>query len=426
MPDLNLLRKSGLQKILLIVMLIALVIGVLAVRQKQNITTKADVVDFLEAESYVSSNGDISIGEDSNASGNGYIQLGQPATNSPTPKSPTISPTPTKKPTPSPTKAPTPTPQPSRDVSKLLGVAVSPSSLTNYSGHIKKYGHAWLAPANVMKMQTIGGCNGNYNYGQADQILNYANQNGMKLHGHTLVWHNQTSSCAGSFTKAQLKTYITNVTKHYCGKTPTMDVVNEALSDGSGYRTDSVWYRLYGGPGYIEDSFRWAREACPSMKLYYNDYSIEYGAKAERMLSLVQSLHSKGLIDGVGFQAHWTRSFDATAWGKVMDRVTAMGLDFAISEMDVRFTKNYWDFTNADYTLQAQTYKNAAQLCKDKPRCDHFIVWGVHDGDSWVNNNPAFGNVEDAALLFDRQLRPKAAYCQGIRPVFGLPKGDCS
>ncbi len=77
MPDLHFLRKSGLQKILLVIMLIALVIGVLAVRQKQNISTKADVIDFLEAESYVSSNGDISIGEDPTASGNGYIQLGQ-------------------------------------------------------------------------------------------------------------------------------------------------------------------------------------------------------------------------------------------------------------------------------------------------------------------------------------------------------------
>jgi len=58
-------------------MIFALVVVVIAVRQRQNISTKADVVDFLEAESYVSSDGDIRLVEDPTASGNGYIQLGQ-------------------------------------------------------------------------------------------------------------------------------------------------------------------------------------------------------------------------------------------------------------------------------------------------------------------------------------------------------------
>ena len=77
MPNLSFFKKSRLQKILLLSMLITLVIVVVAIKQKQNISTKADVIDFLEAESYVSSDGDISIGEDPAASGNGYIQLGQ-------------------------------------------------------------------------------------------------------------------------------------------------------------------------------------------------------------------------------------------------------------------------------------------------------------------------------------------------------------
>lgn len=424
MTVLNFFKKIPLQGIFLVVMLLALALLLVVLRQQQNISSKADSLNLIQAEDYTSGSGNLAIGIDQEASGGRYVQFGQLTTNSPTPKSPTISPTPTKKPTQSPTKMPTPTPKPSRDISKLLGVAVSPSSLTNYSSLIKGYGFAWLAPANVMKMQVIGGCNGNYNFQQADQILDYANRNNMKLHGHTLVWYSQTSSCASSFSKTQLRTYITTVMRHYCGKIPTMDVVNEALADGGGYRTDSVWYRLYGGPGYIEDSFRTAREACPSMKLYYNDYGIEtYGqAKTNSMLSLVQSLKNKGILDGVGFQAHWTRSFDKNAWGTTMDKVTAMGLDFAVSEMDVRFGKNYWDFTDADYTLQAQTYKNAAQLCKDRVRCDHFIVWGVHDGDSWVN---AWEGLSDAPLLFTRDLKPKSAYCQGVRPVFGLPQGGC-
>lgn len=384
-------------------LVLALPLLLFILSRTQNLVSQAELTNLLQAEDAPTKEGNLTTLNDSTASGGKYVQFNQPNS---TPNVPTSS---------------------IRDVSKIFGVAVSPSSLTNYGNHIRRYGHTWLVAANAMKMQTIGGCNGNYNFSQGDQILNFANANAMKMHGHTLVWHSQTSSCAGSFSKTSLKNYITQVMNHYCGKIYSMDVVNEALADGGGYRTNSVWYRLYGGPGYIEDSFRWAREACPSMKLYYNDYSIEtYGqAKTTSMLNLVRDLKNKGLIDGVGFQAHWTRSFSRSAWARTMDEVAAMGLEFAISEMDVRFTKNYWDFTTADHNTQTQTYKDAAELCRDRSKCHHFIAWGVHDGDSWINNNPAFGNVQDAPLLFDRNLRPKPAYCNGVRPVFGLPKGDC-
>lgn len=422
------LKKHPKKIALLCVLAVSLPVLLYFLSVRQNTTTQAALNDLLEAEDATVKTGNFAVITDAEASADKYVRFNSLSTPTPTqkPLTPTnIPPTATKAPTTTPTRTPTPTP--GRNISKMFGVAVSTSSLSNYGNHIKQYGHSWLVPANVMKMQTIGGCNGNYNFGPSDQILSWANSNGMQMHGHTLVWHSQTSSCAGSYSKTALKNYIQTVMKHYCGKIYSMDVVNEALADGGGYRTGSVWYKLYGGPGYIEDSFRWAREACPSMKLYYNDYSIEtYGqAKTTSMLNLVKDLKNKGLIDGVGFQAHWTRSFDKNAWGRTMDEVAKLGLEFAISEIDVRFTKNYWDFTTADHNLQAQTYNNAAQLCKDRAKCHHFIVWGVHDGDSWINNNPAFGNVQDAPLLFDRQLKPKPAYCQGVRPVFGLPKGAC-
>lgn len=399
----NFFKKGSLKKIILVVLFLTLPLLLFLLSRPQSSEIQAALTNLLQAEDAPVKQGNLTTESDSAASGGKYIRFN--AVSNPTSKPSTV-----------------PT-IPSGD-RPYFGYAVDTSQIANYGDHILRYGAQIIAPANSMKMQTIGGCNGNYNYSKADSILNFAKSNGLIMHGHTLVWYSQTSSCAGSFSKTDLKNYIQNVMRHYCGKLYSMDVVNEALADGGGYRTGSTWYQLYGGTGYIEDAFRWAREACPSMKLYYNDYSIEtYGqAKTTSMLSLVRNLKNKGLIDGVGFQAHWTRSFDKTAWGRTMDEVAAMGLEFAISEMDVRFEKNYWDISQSELNLQAQTYRNAAELCNTRSACHHMIIWGVHDGDSWINS---WLGVSDAPLLFTRQLSPKPAYCDGVRPVFNLPKGSC-
>jgi endo-1,4-beta-xylanase len=289
---------------------------------------------------------------------------------------------------------------------------------------VAAYGFRWMTPSNDMKMDVIGGCDGVYNFAPADELLAVAEDLELRVHGHTLVWHRQTSWCAERYSKADFRTYVRAVTAHYCGKVESMDVVNEALGHASGFRgaDESVWYRLFGGTGYIETAFRWARHACPEMKLYYNDYGIEYGPKAEEMLALVAGLRDKGLIDGVGFQTHLTMdSFNFDRFGQTLDAVAAMGLEVALSEVDIRFKRNYWELTDADLLSQAERYRQVSELCAEREACARFTVWGLDDGHSWTNH----GAFQDAALLFDRELQPKPAYCQGLRPVFDLPRGAC-
>jgi endo-1,4-beta-xylanase len=43
------------------------------------------------------------------------------------------------------------------------------------------------------------------------------------------------------------------------------------------------------------------------------------------------------------------------------------------------------------------------------PQITRVTLWGVSDGDSWLNNFPVVGRTNHP-LLFDRQLRPKPAY----------------
>lgn len=49
------------------------------------------------------------------------------------------------------------------------------------------------------------------------------------------------------------------------------------------------------GPAYIEMAFRWAHEADPDAKLYYNDGGTEgLGRKSDKVIALVKDLQSKG------------------------------------------------------------------------------------------------------------------------------------
>ncbi len=315
----------------------------------------------------------------------------------------------------------------SSDSPPLFGVAINSRVVAEIPEFLPYYGVDSVTPDNAMKMEAIVGCDGWFDFSGADLLVEYARSRGLQLHGHAVVWHKQTSWCADRYTKADYERYVRTVVGHFCGTVPSMDIVNEALGRTTRYRTaeESVWKRLYGNEDYIEDAFRWARETCPGMKLYYNDYLIEWGAKSDRMLALVRRLANKGLIDGVGFQSHIDLDANLEEFAKVMDRVTELGLEFSISELDVRLGKPYWELSAAELQQQAAVYRRIAELCVERTACKRLTVWGVDDGHSWVNTDPEFGQIPDAPLLFDRDYWPKPAYCEGLKPVLHLPEGDC-
>jgi endo-1,4-beta-xylanase len=131
--------------------------------------------------------------------------------------------------------------------------------------------------------------------------LNWAQRQGFTFRGHTLVWHNQTptaffrtgySSTASYVSKdtmiLRMHNYIHEVIRvlheSWPGLLSAMDVVNEAIDDGTGkVRTSgNDWYTVFHDSSYVMDAFQFAREASveygeTQMKLYYNDYNTEKG-----------------------------------------------------------------------------------------------------------------------------------------------------
>jgi endo-1,4-beta-xylanase len=264
---------------------------------------------------------------------------------------------------------------------------------------------------NAMKWESVEPERGVPDFSAADKLVAHARAHRQIVRGHTLVWHNQLPPwlTAGTFTDEELEAilheHITDEVSHFRGRVYAWDVVNEAFNEDGTLR-DTIWLRQL-GPGYIAKAFRWAHEADPHAKLYYNDYNLEsIGAKSDAAYALVQDLRRRGVwIDGVGFQGHLGIQYPYPGTlGDNLERFAALGVDVAITEADVRMIL---PVTTEKLATQADYFRAMLDSCQAVRRCVSFTVWGFDDGHSWV---PGVFAGEGAATPFDESYQPKPAY----------------
>jgi endo-1,4-beta-xylanase len=264
---------------------------------------------------------------------------------------------------------------------------------------------------NAFKWEAIHPGPTTYYFDDPDAIVALAEANGMKVRGHTLVWHNQNPSWLKRKTKtrdeaiAVLRDHIQTVVGRYKGRIVAWDVVNEAVDDTTGELRESPWLTAI-GPDYIKLAFEFAREADPDAKLYYNDYSAEgVGGKADAVFELVKGLKEQGVpIDGVGWQGHFqsgTYIDDIKTNGR---RLADLGLEVSFTEVDVRIRI---PATERALEQQGRSYGKITEICLQLPNCKAIVTWGLTDLHSWV---PGFFAGEGAALPFDESYKPKPAY----------------
>jgi endo-1,4-beta-xylanase len=228
------------------------------------------------------------------------------------------------------------------------------------------------------------------------------------MRGHTLVWYRALPDwmLARSWTREELldflRGYVHDVVGRYRGRIVEWDVVNEAFNDDGTWRR-SLWYDVI-GPEYVEAAFRFAREADPSVPLYYNDYGAEWvNAKSDAILALATRLRQQGLIDGVGFQAHFNAGWYASEadLSANLARFAAAGLDVGITELDVSMASS-GGTAEDKLRLEASIYAGVAAACRAQPACRRLTVWGVTDKYGWLG-------PEAMPLPFDASYAPKPA-----------------
>jgi endo-1,4-beta-xylanase len=266
---------------------------------------------------------------------------------------------------------------------------------------------------NAFKWESVQPRKSKFAFKDADRLVEFAENNKMKLRGHTLVWHRQNPKwlTEGDFTRDQiieiLKRHIQTLVGRYKGKILAWDVVNEAIDDRTGkLRTDSFWYRKLGAD-YIKLAFEFARQADPQAKLYYNDYSAEgMNAKSDGVYDLLRGLKSAGVpVDGIGWQMHETSGFRIGPQHSAnAKRLAALGLELSITELDVRLPL---PAGAEELRKQADAYRDVADFCLAESSCKAILIWGVTDKHSWIPKE--FPDTGDA-LVFDKFYRPKPAF----------------
>lgn len=298
-----------------------------------------------------------------------------------------------------------------------------------------------MTPENAMKSENIHPEWDKYYFDQADKIVDYANENGIKVNAHTLIWHSQLPKFVHQIESADslrmfFEDHIKTIASRYDGKVLSWDVVNEALNEDGTLRKSVFLDKL--GDNYIVEAFRLAQEAAPNTELYYNDYNIEQPQKRAGAIRIIRQIQDAGVrIDGVGIQGHWhTGRIPFDEIEKSIQEFSALGIKVMFTELDMGVLKNPWEGANAEisdtaaYQAEMDPYKtelpdSIAQLQADeyaklfrlflkyKKDIGRITFWGVNDGQSWLNGWPIPGRT-NYPLLFDREFNPKKAFFEVV------------
>ncbi|WP_169984521.1 PHB depolymerase family esterase [Microbispora sp. H10836] len=322
-----------------------------------------------------------------------FLGLNSTTTTSP---SPSPSPTPPDSPSPTPPVSPSATPTGGPPATTLgaaaarsgryFGTAISAGKLGD-SQYTTIAGREFnmVTAENEMKIDATEPNQNQFNFTNGDRVYDWAVQNGKRVRGHTLAWHQQQpgwmQSLSGSALRQAMINHINGVMAHYKGKIYAWDVVNEAFDDGNGGRRDSNLQRT--GNDWIEVAFRTARAADPDAKLCYNDYNIDNWtwAKTQGVYNMVKDFKARGVpIDCVGLQSHFNSGSPYNSnYRTTISSFAALGVDVQITELDIQ-------------GASPTTYANVVNDCLAVPRCNGITVWGVRDQDSWRSG--------DTPLLF--------------------------
>lgn len=256
-----------------------------------------------------------------------------------------------------------------------------------------------------------------------EKIYDFAAKNGIGVRHHTFVWYSQTPEwffnvnyadngqrASREIMLARMENYMKvtfeTINERWPGVVYAIDVVNEACQNGgAGYNQGNKWFDTV-GEDFVTKAFEYAdlyRD--PDQKLYYNDYAYDYNtSECEKALNVIlKDAIAKGIVDGVGIQAHTDSDQNMEAILTDAKMIHAKGLECQITEIDI--TVNGSD--EAAFNKQKNAYSTlVSKVLKaneaGETDVNAMVLWGTTDDTSWKRGqNP---------LLFNNDYSKKPAY----------------
>lgn len=256
---------------------------------------------------------------------------------------------------------------------------------------------------------------------KADEMVEWAISNGLKIRGHVLIWEN---SMANSFfyidydedkglvdketLLMRMQSYSMQVITHFESKYPgtviAWDVINEAIDQqaskedpttGLRLYTSGNFYKIIGGD-YIKYAFQYAKEAVKAtgadIKLYYNDFNCFQSPKTGYIVKLIEYLNEdpeNPLLDCMGMEGYVLTYWPSAVEVKnAMNKFASCGVPVGINELTVRLSQkesaNKKEVTEADVAAHAQKYKDIfTAYCdfeaENPGMLTNVSIWGLLD-----------------------------------------------
>lgn len=278
-----------------------------------------------------------------------------------------------------------------------------------------------LTPEWEQKMERTLGPGFTYDFEPSDRVVAFARDNGLRVHGHTVIWYSQGGAVFDDATvprarfRSEYERYIRAFVGRYRGQMAGWDVVNEPVAeDGNGLR-ECHWSRALGMDEYMVSAFQLAKEADPDAVLFLNEYNLEnIPAKGATFLRLVERLLKLGApIGGIGTQSHLDIEIPAGQITTFMRDAASLGLPIHVSELDFPMQREgrMPDMRSMAQKREQQVARvgELAEAFAALPERQRyaFTTWGLRDIDSWLVRE---GRSKDSPLLLDNQGRGNPAY----------------
>ncbi|KAL2241235.1 UNVERIFIED_CONTAM: Endo-1,4-beta-xylanase 1 [Sesamum indicum] len=227
----------------------------------------------------------------------------------------------------------------------------------------------WAVFGNELKWYWTEPQQGNFNYKDADDLLNLCTNHNIQLRGHCIFWEVEgaVQSWVRALSKNDLMSAIQNrltgLLTRYKGKFKQYDVNNEMLH-GS-------FFQDHLGKDIRVNMFKTANQLDPSATLFVNDYHIEDGCDSrsspEKYIQHILDLQEQGApVGGIGIQGHIDSPVGPIVCS-ALDKLGILGLPIWFTELDVSSNNEY---------VRADDLEVMLREAFAHPAVDGVMLWG--------------------------------------------------
>lgn len=282
-----------------------------------------------------------------------------------------------------------------------------------------------LTPEIDLKWNAVEPARGELRLRAADDLASFARRHGLKLRGHTLLWHDGVPRWAAEALAAKpdwtlIRRFFASVIPRFGDSIEEWEVVNEPIE--TGFRMDGLRRSPFldaFGPDYIRRALEEARLFAPKARLMLNEYGLDYDIPVERdrrylLLRLIERLRNQGApLNGLGIQAHLDLRkgpFDARAFAAFLREVAGFGLQIVITELDVMEADRRPGLVERDRRA-AELVRRYLDVALAEKAVAGIVTWGLGDRNSWLQQrrpSPVDGSRDlNRGLPYDHDFIPK-------------------